>query len=152
MGEFALKSPSFKEGETIPGKHACEGDDVNPMLEIKNTPDGARSFALVVDDPDATRGVPWDHWLLWNIDAKTQYIPEDTVPADATLGTTSFGHQKWNGPCPPRGNKPHRYFFKLYALDAMLELPAGKTKQELEEAMKGRIVAETHLMGRFGRQ
>ncbi|MEK7512968.1 MAG: YbhB/YbcL family Raf kinase inhibitor-like protein [Patescibacteria group bacterium] len=150
-GEFTLKSSAFKPNEMIPVKYACDGDDVSPMLEIRNAPEGVASFALVVDDPDATRGVPWDHWVLWNINPKTQYIAEDSVPPDATLGKTSFGHEKWNGPCPPRGSNPHRYFFKLYAIDVKLDLPAGSTKQELEVAMEGHLIAETHLMGRYGR-
>jgi len=152
MGDFILKSSAFKEGELIPAKYACDGDDVNPMLEIRNAPENAKSFALIVDDPDATRGVPWDHWLVWNIGAKTQYIPEDTVPGDAVQGRTSFGHEKYNGPCPPRGAPAHRYFFKLYALDAMLALPAGATSATLTTAMQGHIIMETHLMGRYARQ
>jgi Raf kinase inhibitor-like YbhB/YbcL family protein len=151
MGDFTLKSSSFKEGDTIPIKHVCDGDDVSPMLEIRNAPAGVSSFALIVDDPDATRGVPWDHWLLWNISSKTQYIPEDTVPGDAVEGRTSFGHNKYNGPCPPRGSNAHRYYFKLYALDAMLALPPESTSTALVAAMQGHIIAETHLMGRYAR-
>jgi Raf kinase inhibitor-like YbhB/YbcL family protein len=150
-GQFTLKSPAFKDGGEIPSRHACDSDDVNPMLEIRNAPGGTQSFVLIVDDPDATRGTPWDHWLLWNINPKTQYISEDNVPADAVLGTTSFNHEKWNGPCPPRGAKPHRYFFKLYALDAVLDLAHGATKQQLEAAMVGHVLGETHLVGLYGR-
>jgi len=150
-GDFILKSSAFKDGNDMPTRHACDGDDVNPMLEIRNAPEGVKSFALVVDDPDATRGTPWDHWILWNINPKTQYISEDSVPADAVLGKTSFNHEKWNGPCPPKGAKAHRYFFKLYALDAVLALGRGATKLELEAAMTGHVIAETHLVGMYGR-
>jgi Raf kinase inhibitor-like YbhB/YbcL family protein len=151
MGNIALKSSAFKEGETIPKKYTCDGDDINPMLEIRNVPPEAKSLALIVDDPDATRGVPWDHWTLWNINPRTQYISEDTLPDGVVLGTTSFGHQKYGGPCPQKGSKPHRYMFKLYALDVVLDIPAGATKAEVEKAMEGHILDQTILTGLYSR-
>jgi len=151
MNGFALKSSAFKEGGFIPVKHTCEGDDVNPLLEIKNAPPEVKSFALIMDDPDAPMGT-WVHWLLWNIEPRTQYISEDTVPANAVQGTNSFGRQKYGGPCPPKGSKPHRYMFKVYALDAMLDLPAGATKADLEKAMEGHILAQTVLTGLYQRK
>jgi Raf kinase inhibitor-like YbhB/YbcL family protein len=152
MGNLILKSSAFKEGETIPAKNTCDGDNVNPLLEIRNIPENAKSLALIVDDPDATGGVVWVHWLVWNIEPKTQYVSEDNIPFGAVQGTTSFNKQKYSGPCPPRGNAPHRYMFKAYALDIVLDLPAGSSKSDLEKAMGGHILDETVLMGRYGRK
>lgn len=151
MEDMILKSSAFKHEETIPIKYTCESDDVNPMLEIRNVPEHAKSLVIVVDDPDATNGDVWDHWLLWNINPKTQYISEDNIPDDAVLGKTSFGHMKYGGPCPPRGKQAHRYMFKLYALDTILDLKPGSEKAELERAMEGHILNQTLLMGRFTR-
>lgn len=151
MGNLVLKSSAFKNGETIPKKYTCDGDDISPMLEIRNVPQETKSLVLVVDDPDATRGVPWDHWLLRNIDPRTQYISEDTLPNGVILGMTSFGHQKYGGPCPPKGSKPHRYMFKLYALDTVLDVPAGAKKADLEKAMEGHVLDQTVLMGLYSR-
>ncbi|MEK7630150.1 MAG: YbhB/YbcL family Raf kinase inhibitor-like protein [Patescibacteria group bacterium] len=152
MDKLILKSSAFHNGETIPAKYTCDSDDVNPMLEIRNIPEGAKSLALIMDDPDATRGTPWDHWLLWNIAPKTQYISEDNVPAGAVQGMSSFNHAKYGGPCPPHGAKPHRYFFKLYVLDTELNLAEGGTKAELEKSMTGHIIAQTELVGLYSRK
>ncbi|MFH1162400.1 MAG: YbhB/YbcL family Raf kinase inhibitor-like protein [Candidatus Jorgensenbacteria bacterium] len=150
MDTFTIKSSVFKEGGAIPAKFTCDGDDVNPFLEIKNTPEGTVSFALVVDDPDAPRGT-WIHWLVWNIDPKTQYISEDNLPSDAVQGKTSAGYVKYSGPCPPRGDKPHRYVFSLYALDTMLTVPAGADNAALLAAMEGHIINQTALTGLYQR-
>jgi len=91
MDSLLLKSSAFKEGETIPAKHTCDAENVNPLLEMRNIPDGTKSLVLIVDDPDATGGVTWDHWLVWNIDPRTQYISEDNIPAGAVQGINSFG-------------------------------------------------------------
>lgn len=147
-----IKSSSFKEGEIIPKKYTCEGDNVNPFLEIKDAPHGTKSFALVVDDPDATHGGVWDHWILWNIPVGTQYIEEDTVPHGAVQGKTSFGSNRWGGPCPPEGGKPHRYQFKVYALDVDLTLPTESGRIELETAMDGHILDKAELVGVFMRK
>jgi len=147
-----IKSSAFKKGEVIPAKYTCEGDNVNPFLEIKDAPHGAKTLTLVVDDPDASHGGIWDHWVLWNIPAGTQYIEEDTVPHGAVVGKTSFGSNRWGGPCPPPGTKPHRYRFKAYALDASLELPPETGRVGLEAAMAGHILAEAQLVGVFMRK
>jgi hypothetical protein len=153
MGDdvFTLKSTAFKDGGTIPAKYTCDGDDVSPFLEIKNPPEGTFTFALIVDDPDATSGVPFDHWLLWNVPANTQYISEDNIPQGAVQGINDFGTVKWGGPCPPAGNKPHRYIFTLYALDAALPLSASGTKEELTKLMEGHVRGKAVLTGLYGR-
>jgi len=152
MSNLILKSSAFKHNEPIPSKYTCDGEDVNPLLEIRNAPDGTKSLVLIMDDPDATRGTTWDHWIVWGIVPNTQYIPEDTVPGVAAQGTTSFGRQKYGGPCPPRGSKPHRYMFKLYALDTELTLAEGATKQEVEKAMEGHVLDQTTLIGLYQRK
>lgn len=149
--DLTLKSSAFREGDIIPRKFTCDGDNVNPLLEIKNVPSGTKSFALVVDDPDATNGKTWDHWVMWNIDPKTQYIMEDNLPSGAVQGLNSWNKNKYGGPCPPQGAKPHRYMFKLYALDALLDLPASSMKAQLGSAMAGHIIGQTTLMGLYGR-
>lgn len=151
MNSLHLKSSAFKDSDLIPSKHTCDGENVNPLLEIQGTPEGTKSLALIVDDPDATGGVTWDHWLLWNIDPRTQYISEDTLPSGAVQGKNSFSKIKYGGPCPPKGTAPHRYMFKLYALDTILDLSEGEEKQALEEAMLGHILDETILTGFYGR-
>lgn len=150
--KLILKSSAFKDKEFIPLKHTCDGDDVNPLLEIRNVPQGTKSLSLIIDDPDATRGIPWDHWILWNINPKTQYIDEDTVPAGALQGTTASGYMKYGGPCPPRGSKPHRYMFKLYALDIELDVPEGLISADLQKLMQGHVLAETVLTGLYQRK
>ena len=148
---FTLKSTAFKDGESIPAKHTFDGDDVSPFLEIKNPPEGTVTFALIVDDPDATRGVPFDHWLLWNIPPNTQYISEDSIPQGAVQGTNDLGTAKWGGPCPPSGDAAHRYVFTLYALDAAVALSTGATKEELIKLMEGHILGKAELVGLYGR-
>ncbi|MBI5732944.1 YbhB/YbcL family Raf kinase inhibitor-like protein [Candidatus Jorgensenbacteria bacterium] len=150
MNNLILKSSAFKQNEIIPRKYTCDGDDVSPLLEIRNVPEGTKSLTIIIDDPDAPGG-NWDHWLLWNINPRTQYISEDTVPGDSVQGVTSFEHRKYSGPCPPRGDRPHRYQFKLYALDVILNLPEGATKPELEKAMAGHILDQTLLVGLYQR-
>jgi len=152
MGNLILKSSAFKEGEMIPAKNTCDGDNLNPLLEIRNIPEGAKGLALIVDDPDATGGGTWVHWLVWNIDPKTQYVSEDNVPFGAVQGKNSGDHERYDGPCPPRGNAPHRYMFKAYALDIVLNLPAGSSKSDLEKAMEEHILDQTVLMGKYGRK
>ncbi|MDO8469597.1 MAG: YbhB/YbcL family Raf kinase inhibitor-like protein [bacterium] len=151
MVDIKLKSSAFKEGELIPQKHTCDGEDVNPMLEVRNLPHETVSLALTMDDPDATRGTAWDHWLIWNIPAETQYIAEDTLPPDAVQGMNTWGKVKWSGPCPPEGAPPHRYVFTVYALDIKLDLALGSTKGELLSAMEGHVLGKAELMGKFGR-
>ncbi len=147
-----LKSSAFKEGEVIPEKYTCDGENVNPFLEIRNAPQGTKSLALVVDDPDASSGGVWDHWVIWNIPAGTQYIEEDTIPQGVAQGRTSFGSNRYGGPCPPRGSKPHRYRFKIYALDTTLDLPQETGRVGLESAMEGHILDQGQLIGLYGRK
>ena len=145
-----LTSPAFLPLQSIPAKFTCDGENINPELHINGVPESAKSLALIMDDPDATGGRTWDHWTLWNIDPKISVIKENSVPVGAVQGVTSFGDKKYGGPCPPRGSKPHRYMFKLYALDVVLDLPAPSHKIDIEHAMKGHIVAEAGLVGLFG--
>ena len=149
--QLTLKSSAFKNGDMIPRRFTCDGENINPFLEIKNTPANTKSFALVVDDPDATNGKTWDHWVMWNIDPKTQYIMEDNIPAGAVEGLNSWSKMKYGGPCPPQGAKPHRYIFTLSALDTMLDLPASSTKADLEQVMQSHVIEKTTLMGLYGR-
>lgn len=151
MGDMKLKSSAFKEGEIIPRKHTCDGDDVSPMLEIRNLPQGTVSLAITVDDPDATRGIPWDHWVVWNVPPETQYVAEDTLPPGAVVGTNTWEKKKWSGPCPPEGADPHRYVFTVYALDTLLSLPPETTKAGLITAIEGHVLGKAELTGRYGR-
>jgi Raf kinase inhibitor-like YbhB/YbcL family protein len=149
MSALQISSPVFKHDQMIPSKYTCDGADASPPLLIGNVPPQARSLALIVDDPDAPAGT-WVHWVVWNIDPKTTEIGENTVPAGAHQGTNDFRTQRYGGPCPPSGT--HRYFFKLYALDATIDPGKGATKAGLERAMKGHIAAQAELMGRYKRK
>jgi Raf kinase inhibitor-like YbhB/YbcL family protein len=145
---------AFQGGEIIPKKYTCDGADVSPALTWEGTPEGAQSLALITDDPDAPMAT-WTHWLLWNLPAKATLLPEDTPKTNlldngARQGTNDFKRIGYGGPCPPPG-KPHRYFFKLYALDARLDLKPGAGKAELESAIKPHILAQAQWMGTYGR-
>lgn len=142
-----LSSPAFKEGGAIPAKYTCDGTDLIPPLAISDVPEAAKSLALVMDDPDAPVGT-WDHWILWNLPPDTREIVEGKEPG-VPHGLNSWKRKNWGGPCPP--DREHRYFFKLYALDVVLDLPDGVTKARLESAMKGHVLAEARLMGRYKR-
>ncbi len=150
MGNLILKSV-FRDKEFIPEKYSCDGEGINPLLEIRNVPEGAKSLALLMDDPDSPSGV-WDHWVVWNIDPKSQYIPEGGLPEGARVGKNTRGKQAYFPPCPMTGNRPHRYFFKLYALDVILDLPDSSTKKEVETAMAGHILEQTSLIGMYQRK
>lgn len=143
-----LTSPAFSEGNSIPSKYTCDGGDTIPPLRFEDVPGGAKSLALVMDDPDAPGGT-WDHWLLWNIPPDTREVKEGKAPRGVG-GKNSWGRNDWGGPCPP--DREHRYFFRLYALDRELDLAAGARKGELEKAMRGHVVAEAQLMGRYDRK
>ncbi len=138
-----ITSPAFTHNAMIPQKYTCQGKDISPPLAISNIPEGAVSLALVIDDPDAP-GRTWDHWIIWNI-KPTGEIKEDSAPG--TQGKNSWGRQDYGGPCPPSGT--HRYFFKLYAIDTEMDLPAGATKATLEAAMKGHILEQAELIGLY---
>ncbi|MFQ6120420.1 MAG: YbhB/YbcL family Raf kinase inhibitor-like protein [Methanosarcinales archaeon] len=149
MVELKLRSTVFEEGGTIPSKYTCEGLDVNPPLEIAGVPKNAKSIVLIVDDPDAPSKV-WDHWVMWNIPPDTKKIEEDSVPEGAVQGVNDFKRREYGGPCPPPG-PPHRYMFKLYALDTVLDLAPSSTKKDVEKAMSGNILAQTTLVGLYQR-
>ncbi len=149
MGSLSIASTAFPHNGMIPAAHTCEGPDTSPPLSIRNVPAGAKSLALIVDDPDAPSKT-WVHWVVWNIGADTKEILTGTVPPGALQGRNDFGKPAWGGPAPPSGT--HRYFFKLYALDALLPLPPGATKAQLEEAMKGRILEKAELIGLYRRK
>ena len=150
-----LKSASFEEGVAIPVRHTCDGADVSPPLEWSGAPPAVKTFALICDDPDAPAKT-WVHWVLFNLPAATARLNENVPKAEllddgARQGTTDFGRVGYGGPCPPPG-KPHRYFFRLYALDRSLDLKPGTTKAEVERAIKGHVLAEAQLMGTYGRK
>jgi hypothetical protein len=141
-----LESPVFKNSESIPSKYTCDGDNVNPPLKISAMPDEAKSLVLIVDDPDAPRGT-WVHWLVWNIQPDTKEVNENTVPKGAVEGMTSFGKAGYGGPCPPSGI--HRYFFKIYAIDKILDISAKSKMADLEQAINGHVLSSAELMGRY---
>lgn len=134
----------FSHGGNIQPEYTCDGQDKIPPLEISVVPANAKSLALIVDDPDAPMGT-WDHWILWNIPPNTKVVDRQMGVA----GKNSWGKTNYGGPCPPSGT--HRYYFKIYALDTMLDLPSGSNKKTLETAMKGHILAEAVLMGKYQR-
>jgi hypothetical protein len=148
MKGLQLVSPAFKNNEFIPEKYTCDGKDINPPLLIENIPSGTKSMALIVDDPDAPAGT-WVHWVVWNISPDTKEMKESSVPGGAQQGVNDFRKHEYGGPCPPSGT--HRYFFKLYALDTMLNLGSKAKKSDLEQAMKGHILEKTELIGRYRR-
>jgi Raf kinase inhibitor-like YbhB/YbcL family protein len=152
--KIELSSTAFAEGASIPKQYTGDGKDVSPPLRWSDPPQGTKSFALICDDPDAPRGT-WVHWVLFNVPGDQRELPEavppkEALPNGAKQGKNDFRKVGYGGPAPPPG-KPHRYFFKVYALDAPLDLSAGATKAQLEEAMKGHVLAEGQLMGRYGR-
>ena len=146
MKELTITSPAFERNKLIPSKYTCDGDDVNPPLNIKGTPEETKSLVLIVDDPDAPMGT-WDHWIVWNI-PPTNKIEENSVPG--TEGLNNFRRHSYGGPCPPSGT--HRYFFRVYALDTKLDLNPNSRKKEIEKAMKDHILARGELVGRYSRR
>ena len=149
MGELKIASPIFENNENIPRKYTCDGMDISPPLLIENVPTDAKSLALIVDDPDAPMGT-WVHWVVWNMNPGTKEIKENSVPEGAVQGNNDFRKQEYGGPCPPSGT--HRYFFKLYALDKVLELRPGSNKADLEKSMKGHIISQAQLIGLYSRK
>jgi Raf kinase inhibitor-like YbhB/YbcL family protein len=143
-----LTSPAFTEGSTIPAKYTCDAENISPPLSWTGIPANTQSLALIVDDPDAPSGT-WVHWVLYDLPPDKGSLSEG-VQAAGTPGTNDFRKLGYGGPCPPPG-KPHRYFFKLYALDKVLNLQSGAKKADVEKAMKGHILAQGQLMGKFGR-
>lgn len=146
-----ITSSAFSDGALIPIKYTCDGDDISPPLVWSDIPENTASFVLINDDPDAPVGT-WDHWILFNLDGKTTELAENvdlSKLAGVQLGRNSWRRNDYGGPCPPYGT--HRYFFKLYALDMKLDLPAGSSKQDIKKAMAGHILAEAELLGRYKR-
>jgi Raf kinase inhibitor-like YbhB/YbcL family protein len=147
-GKMKIKAVAFQEGENIPSKFTCDGADANPPLLFEGAPAEAKSLALIVDDPDAPGGL-FTHWLVWNIDPKTTTVEENSAPPNGVQGKNDFGKSGYGGPCPPSGT--HRYFFKIFALDRQLDLAAGSKRAQLDAQMRGHIVAQGELMGRYSR-
>jgi Raf kinase inhibitor-like YbhB/YbcL family protein len=151
---LSVSSAAFREGEVIPGKYTCQGQDISPPLTWSEPPAGTQSLALIVDDPDAPGGV-FNHWVIFNILADSRELPE-AVPAQAELpsgalqGKNDFGRVGYAGPCPPSG-RPHRYQFIVYALDSRLDLTAGIAKKQLLIAMQGHVLAQGELSGSYQR-
>ena len=143
---FAIKSPAFGDGATVPTQFTCDGNDVPPPLEVSDPPDGTRSFAVIMEDPDAPKGT-FTHWLAYDIPANKTNLPVDTAK---TL-RNSFGRKGYGGPCPPPGHGRHRYFFRVYAVDEPSLALAGETRQDLEKALKTHALAIAELMGQYER-
>ncbi|HRV07828.1 MAG TPA: YbhB/YbcL family Raf kinase inhibitor-like protein [Acidobacteriota bacterium] len=148
-----IKSSAFGHGEAIPARYTCDGEDVSPPLTWGEIPSGAKTLALIMDDPDAPVGT-WDHWILYNIPVNLEGLPENypavgETPNGTRSGRNSWGRLGYGGPCPPSGT--HRYFFRLYALDRKLDLAPGATSGQVRAAMSGSILAEAELYGTYRR-
>jgi hypothetical protein len=153
VSAFEISSPAFQDGERIPDRHTCVGEDLSPPLRWEGAPEGTQSFALIAEDPDAPGGT-FVHWVLYNLPAAITELPEgvprgERLESGALQGVNDFRVVEYSGPCPPPG-RTHRYYFILRALDAALDLGPGATKAQLETAMQGRVLAEAKLMGTYG--
>lgn len=148
-----LRSPAFKQEGTIPSKYTCDGEDISPELFIDHVPKEAKSLVLIMDDPDVPlslrRDGMWDHWIVFNIPPHCNHFKENH-PIEGTYGKNSIGSLSYQGPCPP--DREHRYFFKAYALDALLSLKSGATKQDVQKAMQGHILDQALLVGKYKRK
>ena len=144
-----IESRAFLNNGKIPSKYTCDGENVNPPLAISDVPRTANSLVLIVDDPDAPTGT-WVHWTVWNINPQTREIFEKNCPPEAIEGMTDFGRRGYGGPCPPSGE--HRYFFKLYALDIILNLTSDATAKDIEKAMENHIIDKAELIGVYSRR
>lgn len=157
-GNLRLVTAAFDSGDVIPRKYTCEGDNVSPALSWTNVPEGTRSMALIVDDPDAPRGT-FVHWVLFNLPPETGTLPENLQVDEhfsesefqPVEGVNDFGDMGYGGPCPPRGDTSHRYSFRLYALDTTLDLGEGATKKQVTQAMDGHVLDEADYMGTYRR-
>jgi len=152
---FRIESPAFKPQEQIPEKYTCDGEDISPPLVWTDAPPGTQSLALISDDPDAPMGT-WVHWVVYNLSAEPKGLDEgvpktEDLVSGAKQGTTDFRRVGYGGPCPPPG-KPHRYFFKLYALNTLLSLGPKASKTDLLVAMNGHVLAEVELVGLYQRK
>ena len=152
MEDFSISSGAFGQGDTIPVEYTCDGSDMSPPLVFSGIPDGAKSIALIVDDPDASGGM-WVHWVIYNMPPNRELAKgmpiAGTLPDGSRQGTSDFGKAGYGGPCPPSGT--HRYYFKVYALDIVLDLQSGASKAQLENAMQGHVLAKAELMGKYAR-
>jgi Raf kinase inhibitor-like YbhB/YbcL family protein len=144
MSGLKISSPAFSHNGMMPDKYTCHGEDVSPPLQIDGVPAEAKSLAIVVDDPDAPMST-WVHWIIWNIDPSKTNIGEGESPG--TEGINDFDRHSYRGPCPPGGT--HRYFFNVYALDKMLDIPDSSEKDDLEWEMEGHVISKGRLVGLF---
>ena len=144
-----IESPIFENNSSIPSKYTCDGENINPPLKFKEVPEGTKSLVLIVDDPDAPGGT-WVHWTVWNISPETGEVGEASVPEGAIEGVPDFDKPGYGGPCPPSGT--HRYFFKLFALDTILDIDSSSKVSALEKAMEGHILDQAQLIGLYKRQ
>lgn len=144
-----ITSPVFQNNNFLPEKYTCDGQNINPPLTINNVPKNTESLVLIVDDPDAPSGT-WTHWLVWNIQPETTEIPENSIPTSATEGTTNWGRPGYNGPCPPSGT--HRYFFKIFALDTILDLQPQSTINQLLTTMQNHIIAQAEIIAKYSKK
>ena len=146
--KMKITSSAFQQGGNIPSKFTCDGANTSPALQISGILAEAKTLVLIVDDPDAPSGL-FTHWMAWNISPQTSTVAEGSTPK-GVHGTNDFGKSGYGGPCPPSGM--HRYYFKIFALDRELDLPAGAKRGQLDAAMKGHVVAQGELMGRYARK
>jgi Raf kinase inhibitor-like YbhB/YbcL family protein len=146
--KMKITSSAFQQGANIPPKFSCDGANTSPSLQISDVPTEAKSLVLIVDDPDAPSGL-FTHWAVWNISPQNTTIGEGSTPK-GVQGTNDFGKSGYGGPCPPSGT--HRYYFKVFALDRELDLPFGAKRSQLDPAMKGHVIAQGELMGRYSRK
>ncbi|MEU5591983.1 YbhB/YbcL family Raf kinase inhibitor-like protein [Streptomyces sp. NPDC020298] len=148
---ITVTSSAFAEGGTIPRRHTCDGEDVSPPLALTGVPAHTAALVVLAEDPDAPHGT-FTHWLVWGIDPHETRLAAGRVPADATQGRNGFGKTGYGGPCPPRGDRPHRYVFSVYATDRPLNgLPSGATADTVRTALTGHTLAQGTLTGRYGR-
>lgn len=146
---LTLSSPAFTHNGTIPAQYTCDGTNISPALRWSGAPANTKSFALIVDDPDAPKKT-FVHWVVFNIPATTRELPEGVRSGEFTCGVNDFGTKKYGGPCPPSG--VHHYHFKLYALDTILDLASDATKEDLLDAMQGHVLAQAELVGVYARK
>lgn len=146
-----IQSPAFQHGMPIPARYTCDGENIHPALTFSDVPIDAKSLALLMDDPDVPKNIRpdgmWDHWVVFNMPSDTREIKDATAPG--VYGKNTGGQKEYGGPCPP--DQEHRYFFKLYALDTLLDLPWGASKKDVEQAMEGHVLAQAELMGTYDR-
>jgi Raf kinase inhibitor-like YbhB/YbcL family protein len=147
--KMKISSSAFQEGGTIPEKFSKNGQNVSPELRVEGAPAEAKSLALIVDDPDTPVGL-FTHWLVWNIDPKTIEIAENSPPNGAVQGTNDYPNLGYGGPQPPSGT--HRYYFKIFALDRVLDLKSGAKRREVDAAMRGHMIGQCELMGRYSKK